>query len=282
MAQKQQQYESAADSVFNFIFAGARRNMRAAPPKDLKGLSGDEMAYALGEVALSPAVYANEEFLGVLGEPLDSIEILEVKTGLDKRAVPAKVGVSAKGLSEFIFDPESAIEKAFGTSYALRQKANKLNRARGFGGVIDLGIGAVAARAAGYSTSEAIKRGWGLANERMDQEKRNNWALGLAASASAFEAGAARGWDYDTTEKVSRSFSAMLDASYNKVDFTSKAKIPFTTEQDDQVKNVVKKNYNSKVLILTKKTLKSSSKNIRIEERNMLPRRLVLKLTMES
>ncbi len=242
MAQKQQQYEDAADSIFNFIFAGARRNMRAAPPKNLKGVAGDEMAYALGEVALSPAVYANEELLGILGEPLDAIQIMEIKTALDKRSLPVKIGVSAKNLSEFATDPESFVEKIFQRSADHRKRANAINRARGLGGIMDLGIGAVAARAAGHSSLDSIKMGKLLGNERIHHEHRNNWALELATSASAFETGAARGWDYDTTEKISRNFSILVDASYNKVSAIG---------TDTEVKEIVKKKLQSQGFALT-------------------------------
>jgi|GEM_PF-2792045 len=241
MAQQKKQYEGGQDSIFNFIFSGARKNVRLQPSRPVPGISGDEIAYALGEIAMSPAIYASEEILTVLAEPSDAVTLFETKMKLDREAIPVKVGVTTKNISEFIADPEDFIDRSFAASHGLRDKANKLNRVRGLGGVLDLGIAAMAARSQGYSAAVAYERGKLLANERLDQEKRDNWALELAASGSAFEAGKARGWDYDTTEKLSKAFGTVLDTSYNKFDYGKEDKATNLVEKKKVEKEQIKK-----------------------------------------
>lgn len=234
MAQKKQQYEDAADSIFNFIFRSARKNL---PPKQrprIKGVAGDDMAYALGEVVMHPAIYANEEVLNFINEPFENISIAEGKIALDDE-LAVKVGVDASNLSDFLSDPEAFIEGAFLKKEAQKKAARKLNMIRGLGGIVDLGIGSVLAKSAGASSIDSLEMGQVLGSGYMKQESRNLKAEELAARGSAFEMARAKKLNYDEANKLALSFASVMDSSKTELKFAE------SRVERERLKRVVEK-----------------------------------------
>ncbi len=215
MAQKKEQYEGALDSIFSFIFAEAKRNVKSAPPKTIPGIKGDEMAYALGEIALRPGIYAGEEVLTPLNEALGAISVTGTETKLDK-SNKVKTGISLKNAGDFFADPEGFIDASFKGGADGRKAGKKLAFIRGVGGVMDLGIGAIAAKSAGLGSLESLAIGQVLGNQYMDQEGRDDKAEEFAAIASGYDVGRDRNLNFAYTDKLAKTFASVLSST--KVD----------------------------------------------------------------
>jgi murein DD-endopeptidase MepM/ murein hydrolase activator NlpD len=219
MAQKQAQYEDAADSIFNFIFANAKKNIRPAKPLRPSEATGNEMADALSEIALRPATYVSDEvFSRPIKEIGDTIKLSEDKINVAPEMYPLKIEVNVGNFAEFVSDPESFIDAAFKKMEGIQRDAKKLNRIRGFGGIIDLGLGALAAKSAGYSGKEAIVMGWDIADERRDALARSNRAEELFARSVAFESASnittpASVSKYEYADKLGTNFYHTLDVT---------------------------------------------------------------------
>jgi hypothetical protein len=215
MAQKQRQYEGGLDSVFSFIFAGAKQKSKVVSKRPIPGIGGDEMASALAEIAMAPAIYASEEILTPLNEFFDAVSIAEAKVQLDKENA-VKVGLSAKDIGGFFNDPDGFVDGVFTKTEGIKKQARTLNFIRGFGGVMDLGIGATIARKNGNSSINSVEMGRILGSEYMSQEQRDEKAEHLAAFTSALEAGKARGLDYNSASELAKTFAAVIDPSLGK------------------------------------------------------------------
>jgi hypothetical protein len=211
MAQKKPQYEHAADSIFNFIFANAERNIRPAKPPIPSGATGNEMADALSEIALRPGMYVNDNIVTLpLQEFSDKISLFEQKLKIQE-GLDLKIEVKGSTLADFLTDPESLIEKAFTKKDAIRKSARDLNLIRGFGGIMDLGIGAIIAKKAGASSGQAISVGLNIGNEYMTSSMRNDRAEQLAAGISAFQISRDLGRDHAYGEKLAKDLYHALD-----------------------------------------------------------------------
>ena len=232
MAQKQRQYEGGLDSIFGFIFSGAKRNTKPFVPKNIPGIGGDEMAYSLSEIAMRPAVYASEQVLTPLNEFFNALEVSETKLQLDSKGTQVKVGVNVGNASEFFHDPDAFVDKAFEKA----KTAKTLNYIRGFGGVMDLGIGAMLARSGGHSPVASIEMGEILGNEYLTQEKRDLKAEELAARSAVYEASGIGNLDYNRANDLARAFSAVIDSSQMNIDRKASA-----TDREHQLKRVVEK-----------------------------------------
>lgn len=213
MAQKQGQYDSAVDSIFNFIFSSNRKNAPQKPRPNLKGVSGNELADGLAEVAMSPAIRANEEVLNFVNEPFNNIELSERQISLDKDKAPVKVAVSANDFSSFISNPEKYIDDSFKKTEGLNKAGRKLNMIRGFGGIVDLGIGSVMARASGAGPIDSLEMGSVVGNGFMSQEWRDGKAENLAARTSAFAMAEKKKLNYNEANKLAQSFASVMESS---------------------------------------------------------------------
>ena len=212
MAQKQEQYEGALDSIFNFIFASNKKSSPPPPPKPVKGDSDNEMAYALGEIAGAPAIYASEEALNVINEPLDNITIASANVKLDsENSVRAKITLA--NAAEFFNNPDKFIDGAFTRAEGDKKAAKQLNRIRGLGGILDLGIGAVMARSIGAPPIDSVEIGTILGSESLDANYRDNKAEELVTRASALEVARAKRLDFNQANKQAQIFTSVMEAS---------------------------------------------------------------------
>lgn len=226
MAQQQGQNEGFVDSIFNFIFSANKKNTPQRPPRNLEGISGNEMAYALGEVAMNPAIYANDQILTFINEPFDNIELAGGAVKLDEHGNAVKVGVTANNLSDFVSDPEGFIESAFERADKGKKAARKLNLIRGFGGAIDFGVGSVIAKRAGASSVDSLEMGQVLGNEYMTAADRNIKGEELAARSSAYEMAQAKKLNYNEANKLALSFASIMDSSkIDLMDLQNKTKV---------------------------------------------------------
>lgn len=226
MAQQQGQNEGFVDSIFNFIFSSNKKNVPQRPPQNLQGISGNEMAYALGEVAMNPAIYANDEILTFINEPFDNIHLAESTVKLDEHGNAVRTRVTANNLSEFVSDPEGFIEKAFQRADGDKKAARKLNMIRGFGGFVDLGVGSVLAKRAGASSIDSLEMGQVLGNEYMTGADRNIKGEELVARSSAYEMAQAKKLNYNEANKLALSFASVMDSSkIELMDLEKKSKV---------------------------------------------------------
>lgn len=214
MAQRKEQYENFADSIFKFIFASNKKNDPLPQPRNIPGVSGDEMAYALGEIAASPAMYVSEETLNVINEPINNIKLAKLaEVNLEAGQPSLKTEINLNNLTNFLTNPEGFLDDVFAGRDGQKRAARKLNMIRGLGGVLDLGIGAVAMRSAGLSTVDSLEMGSILGNERWNAENRNMKAEELATRASALEAARARNLDYNQANKQAQIFTSIMESS---------------------------------------------------------------------
>ena len=223
MDERKKQYEGFASSIFDFIFSFNKKNAPPPPSRPVPGVSGNEMAYALGEIAGAPATYASEEILNAINEPLDNISVATVgKVKLDDDSAPFSAGVSVADVSDFFSNPEKFMDDAYNKTMGIKKGARDLNRMRGLGGILDLGVGAILSRSAGASAIDSLEMGDILGGEMLKAETRNTKAEELATRVSALEAAKKKKLSYDQANKLSQTFTSVLESSrsnLHKVDF---------------------------------------------------------------
>lgn len=218
MSQKKGQYENFADSIFNFIFSFNKKDSPPRPRPNIPGVGGNEMANSLAAIAENPAMYASEQSLEIINEPLDSIGVADIsKAKLSDDGTAVKSGVTLKNLSEFVTNPEGAIDGAFAKAEGAKKGAKQLNRMRGLGGLIDLGVGATMSRSLGAPAINSLEMGTVLGNERLGVDDRNMKAEETASRASALEAARESALDYDTANKNAQIFTSVMEASRHEL-----------------------------------------------------------------
>lgn len=219
MSKKKETFEGGADSVFNFIFSSANKNIRDSKPFKPSGASGNAMADSLGEIALRPAMYAGEQVLTPLNETLNNYTVLESPKINMSHGADLKMKVTGGNFASFMSDPDSFIDKAFSKYEASKKDVRRLNMVRGLGGLMDLGVTASVAKSAGLNSNEAVKLGWQLGNEHMSDEKRNEEAERHAARRSAFVAASAnnmsnaRKYSYEEVDKLANDLFTVLSST---------------------------------------------------------------------
>lgn len=163
---KQEGYENALGSVFDFIFANNKK-----PSKPLRrrptGIAGgsDEFSRALTELAMNPALYANDAAINSLNETfLNGIKFAEFKLDKDENlenkyrsADPdaSRFRVRASEIGKAFSDPNKFID-------GIQKKAKedrKLRRMTGAAAALDSAIAVGLGLKAGMSTKDALTFG---------------------------------------------------------------------------------------------------------------------------
>ncbi len=177
MSQIKQQDKSFLDVIFKFIFQGVQKDVKTSAPRDVPKTSSDNMARGLEEVAKRPGIHANGEALASVAQALNT------PSGSEKSAKVEKTA------------------------------AKNLNLIRVPGTVTDQGVGAVVAKVAGASSEDAVKIGAVLGNDTMPRSERDSQARVMTARTSAFDIARERKLGYDDANKLSQTFSSILESS---------------------------------------------------------------------
>jgi hypothetical protein len=221
MPQKKKYVKSAEDTVFDFIFSSAKKNIRPSKPIEPSEATGNELADGLAEVAMMPASYVRDNVFTPIGQAFDRYTVAE----LNEKAIPVhgkdralRMRVRGSKFADFLTDPESFAEKAFEDLEESKKNARRMNMIRGVGGIMDMAVGAIVVKKLAssdpdlVSSAKALKIGSELGNEYMSEDKRNDKGEHLAASASVFETFKDEDLDLEKTEQLSSIFYDALDS----------------------------------------------------------------------
>ncbi len=175
--------KSFLDIIFEFIFKGARGDTKVVESQKVRKGADDSMAKGLSEVAKRPGVHANGEALNAVSKALNT---------------PANSKESVK---------------------AEKNAAKQLNLLRVPGTAIDQGVGAVVAKATGASSEEAVKIGAVLGNDTMSREQRDSQARSSMSKSVAYALAESKKLKYDEANKLAQTFASVLQSS--DIDFSN-------------------------------------------------------------
>jgi len=212
MAKGGKQTQNTSDSIFNFIFSSAKKNVRDSKPPEPSGATGNEMADGLMEVAAMPATYASEQVFTPMEEILDNTVLAGEKVRIDSKN-EVGVKITAKDFS----DPNAALEKSLAKTEETKAQAKKLNMIRGIGGAMDMAVGAIATkrlmRREGIDSAKAMQIGRELGNEYMKQEKRNEKAQEKASIGATYQTFMDSDLEDKEVDNIGKMFNGALDES---------------------------------------------------------------------
>lgn len=113
---KQQEYENAVGSIFDFIFAQKKAG-GTLKPSSMEGIHAtDEFTRALIDLAMNPALAVNDQMIQAFNGSFGSEKLINFKVDGD-----TDIKVTVGDLGTFMSDPRSFVAKAFEASRADRQ-----------------------------------------------------------------------------------------------------------------------------------------------------------------
>jgi hypothetical protein len=114
---KQEQYEDAIGSIFDFIFTESQKPPGKTKPLKVTGVDGtSEIVDALAAAVENPALYVNNETMAAFQELAD-IDLAKIK--LDGRGGAVKFNL--KDIGKIIKDPDKYIDSQFARAEAIRK-----------------------------------------------------------------------------------------------------------------------------------------------------------------
>ncbi len=130
--QKQQQYDDALGSIFDFIFEQSQKPPHKVKPTKVTGIDGtSEFTDALMAAVENPLLHINDATMGAFNEGLD-IDLAHVSTG-DRGG---GVKLNLQDLGEIVKDPGKFIDSKFRTAEAIRKMQRYAHTGEMMGAVV--------------------------------------------------------------------------------------------------------------------------------------------------
>ncbi len=129
---KQEQYEDALGSIFDFIFAESQKPPNKSKPLKVTGIDGTtEIVDALAAAVENPAMFVNENTLNAFQ---DFVDIDLAKIDLDQRG--GQIRFRLKNIGKMLRDPSGYIDSQFKTAEAIRKSQRMAAAGEAMRGVV--------------------------------------------------------------------------------------------------------------------------------------------------
>ncbi|HRY22253.1 MAG TPA: hypothetical protein P5311_00600 [Candidatus Dojkabacteria bacterium] len=129
---KQEQYEDALGSIFDFIFTESQKPPGKSKPLKVTGIDGtSEIVDALAAAVENPAMFVNENTINAFQ---DFVDIDLAKIDLDQRG--SQVRLRLKNIGQILKDPGKYIDSQFATAEAIRKSHRMASTGEAMRGIV--------------------------------------------------------------------------------------------------------------------------------------------------
>ncbi|MFA7627833.1 MAG: CHAP domain-containing protein [Candidatus Dojkabacteria bacterium] len=129
---KQEQYEDAIGSIFDFIFTESQKPPGKTKPLKVTGIDGtSEIVDALAAAVENPAMYVNNNTMNAFQ---DFVDIDLAKINLDQQG--AQIRFRLKNIGQILKDPDKYIDSQFSTAEAIRKMGRMAATGEAMRGVV--------------------------------------------------------------------------------------------------------------------------------------------------